>query len=256
MHDQVERGVELGLAEICFTEHLDCDPDDYSLRQARPGEPRDGFLDSKYYNDQIMTTRYSFQNRINLLKGVEIGEAHRFPDIAKHLLEASDYDLVVASVHQLFGFDLSIPWTRVPSTEKIAYDEYFQQVLHLVQICDLDVLAHLDVVKRCGTAFYGRFDAYRYRDILYEILTTLVRRGKGLEINTSGYRQAAAEPYPALQVLQWYKELGGEIITIGSDSHHPSRLGSSLDDARELAIQAGFKAFATYKTRNLSMQDF
>jgi len=256
MEDQVKRGIELGLIEMCFTEHLDCDPGDYNERQYRLGDSRSGFMDSAYYDCQIDLCRKKYGDRISLKQGVELGEPQRFPDVAVDLLRNTSYDLVIGSVHQLYGFDLSLPWPDLSVNETTAYRDYFTQVYDLVKKSDFDILAHLDVVKRCGCDVYGTFDAYSYRDIIDEILRLLISKGRGLEINSSGLRQSSAAPYPCATVIKWFKELGGEFISLGSDSHRPAHLAYGLDEARNIALSAGFKAFATFNRRKVAMVDF
>jgi histidinol-phosphatase (PHP family) len=77
----------------------------------------------------------------------------------------------------------------------------------------------------------------------------------GLEINTSGLRQLPAEPYPDLTVLYWYRELGGEVLAVGSDAHHVDDLGAGIVEALTLARQAGFRAIATFERRQVRWLD-
>jgi histidinol-phosphatase (PHP family) len=81
------------------------------------------------------------------------------------------------------------------------------------------------------------------------VLRAAVERGVGLEINTSGLRQAPGEPYPAQTVLSWYRALGGEILTLGSDAHHSDDLGAGVTEALDLARELGFRAIATFEAR-------
>jgi histidinol-phosphatase (PHP family) len=118
-----------------------------------------------------------------------------------------------------------------------------------------DVLGHLDLVKRFGVRHYGPFEPAAFEEEIRAVLRAAIDGGMGLEINTSGLRQSPGEPYPALAVLQWYRELGGEILTLGSDTHHVNNLGAGLAEAMTLAQVAGFRAIATFEKRNIRWLD-
>jgi histidinol-phosphatase (PHP family) len=85
-----------------------------------------------------------------------------------------------------------------------------------------------------------------YLDITEEIFKLLIHKGKGIEINTSGLRYSLDSTSPPLEFIQRFKDLGGEIITIGSDAHAPEQIGLGLDIALEMAKSAGFKYVATF----------
>ncbi len=132
-----------------------------------------------------------------------------------------------------------------------AYLPYFEELLRAAQSGLADVLGHFDLVKRYGVDHYGPFEPAHYEDEIRAVLRALVDSGMALEINTSGLRQRPGEPYPGLEVLSWYRQLGGEVLTAGSDAHHVDDLGAGIDDALELARMAGFRAVATFKERQI-----
>ncbi len=102
------------------------------------------------------------------------------------------------------------------------------------------MLGHFDLVKRYGVAHYGRLEPEIFAEEIRAVLRAAVEAGVGLEINASGLRQAPGEPYPGLTVLRWYRELGGEIVTVGSDAHRVEHLAAGMDQALALAQAAGF----------------
>ena len=110
-------------------------------------------------------------------------------------------------------------------------------------------LGHIDLIKRhlvrCGFPVeYERYESY-----IDQILKNVISRGKGIEVNTSGIRQGAGEPMPGLRTLKRYKELGGEIVTVGSDSHRPADVAADFEEAAKLLIQAGFDHVTAYERR-------
>ena len=66
-----------------------------------------------------------------------------------------------------------------------------------------------------------------------EILDTLVRKGKGLEINTSGLDRIG-DFFPGREYLRRFRELGGEIVTVGSDAHTLNRVGRQIPEALDV----------------------
>lgn len=88
-----------------------------------------------------------------------------------------------------------------------------------------------------------------YEDIIKEIFATLIKNGKGIEINTSGLRQKIGKPLPDLYYVKMFREMGGEILTIGSDAHCTADLGKGINEGIEIAKQAGFDKVAFFKKR-------
>ena len=87
----------------------------------------------------------------------------------------------------------------------------------------------------------------KIKSIITEILKTVIQDGKGIEINTSSHRYGLKDSTPSRDILKLYKELGGKIITIGSDSHKPEHLGAYIDEAKELLKEIGFDSFCTFE---------
>ena len=88
-----------------------------------------------------------------------------------------------------------------------------------------------------------------FADILDEILGALISRGKGLELNTSGLRKGLPFAHPNAEILRRYRELGGEIITLGSDAHSARDLAADFGTAKEMLKSAGFREIAVYHAR-------
>lgn len=92
-----------------------------------------------------------------------------------------------------------------------------------------------------------------YKERLEEILKIIIRNGKGMEVNTSGLRQSAEECLPGLDIISFYKQLGGEIITVGSDAHIADDVGKGIREAIEIIKLAGFNFMTVYTSRQPSM---
>ena len=118
----------------------------------------------------------------------------------------------------------------------------------MVERADFNVLGHLDLIRRDSwDLFHEVLTLAPYRDLIETALRRLIDDGRGLEVNTSGLRKGLPEPVPGIQVLQWYRELGGEILVFGSDGHRPEHVGFGFDVARDLALSAGFDRSAIFR---------
>ena len=250
--DYARRAAALGLVEVGFCEHVDFDPRDQDSSYLVPSD----------YNHQVARAR-ALAPRVQLRQGVEVTYQACLEDEIRSWLAVQTWDYVVASVHLLDYADgwaiVSEPGTTgayfTTHSQRQAFQPYFEELLRAAQSGLGDVLGHFDLVKRYGVAHYGPFKPIAFEEEIRAVLRTMIERGVGLEINSSGLRQLPGEPYPALTVLRWYRELGGEILTAGSDAHHASDLGAGISEALALALEAGFRALATFEQRRIHWID-
>jgi histidinol-phosphatase (PHP family) len=242
----------LGLAEVGFCEHVDLDPRDRGC----------GYLDLGRYDQELAAARAATHG-IRLRQGVEITYQSGLEGSLVAWLAGHAWDYVVASVHLV---DYTDGWAIISEPEAMgayfaghsqrqAYDPYFAELLRAAQSGLGDVLGHLDLVKRYGVRHYGPLDPLAFEEEIRQTLRVAAHRGMGLEINTSGLRQSPGEPYPALTVLRWFRELGGEILTVGSDAHQAGDLGHGIAQALAMAQEAGFRAIATFEGRRIKWID-
>jgi histidinol-phosphatase (PHP family) len=250
--DYARRAASLGLVEVGFCEHVDCDPRDRT---------RD-YLDLARFDREIAAAR-AMVPHIQLRQGVEITYQACLEDTLCTWLAAHAWDYVVSSVHLV---DYADGWATVSEPDAVAayfaahsqrqaYVPYFEELLRAARSGLGHVLGHLDLIKRHGAAHYGPFEPAAFEEEIRAVLRAAIEGGTGLEINTSGLRQAPGEPYPTLTVLRWYRELGGEILIVGSDAHHAADLGAGVLEALRLAQEAGFQAIATFERGNVRWID-
>ena len=129
-------------------------------------------------------------------------------------------------------------------TQKEFNERYYNEILNFIKkYKDYSILGHLDVIRRYDKTYYP-FE--KVKDIIAEILKIVIADGKGIEVNTSSFRYKIPDFMPSENILKLYKDLGGEIITVGSDSHDILHLGSNFDKAREELIKLGYKHFYTF----------
>ena len=129
-------------------------------------------------------------------------------------------------------------------------EQYFRACYDLALWGRFDVMAHLGYPERY---IWGKYripvDFTPYEDIIHETLKTLVETGKGLEVNTSGYRQGLGKTIPVLRIIRDYYQLGGRVVTLGSDAHQAADLAADFDVAMDILTGVGFRYFAFYRQR-------
>lgn len=241
--DMVRRAVSLGIRHYALTDHIDLgefpDPDfdlDATVTGAR---------------QQIPELRDKYADEIDLIYGVELGQAVHDRELTEKLLNENDYDFVIGSTHFIRGHEdfyfLDYKDTDVNELLRL----YFDELLETAEWGRFDVMGHITYPLRYITGDHGiDVDLSRYKSIIDEILRTLIKNGKGIEINTSGLRQKYGRMFPEADIVKRYRQLGGEILTIGSDAHCTDDLGKGIAEGIKTAIRAGFHDIAVFKRRS------
>lgn len=234
-----EAALARGLREICFTEHVDW----------LPWDPTRDHFQAEHYVPAAIRCREHFAGRLEVRIGLEISEPHLAAERIQQLLGRWPFDFVLGSAHWIDqqGIFMSDLYDIHP-IEHIER-EYFLRVLELAQQGDFDSLGHLDLVRRYRPKAYGPFQVEDHAEIIHAILETLIARDKAFEINTSPLRRGCDATCPNLAVLHWYRALGGEKITVGSDSHRTEHMGTGFDVAEAMLRAAGFSRILVYRQR-------
>lgn len=246
MEQMIQKGISLGLKTMCFTEHQDIDYPD------SPDGPGSIFLlntDSYLYD--LARLREKYQDQIRILFGVELGlQPESMRKIAGYA-KAYDFDFIIGSSHICHSKDPYYPAFYEGRSEEAAYREYFESILENVKkFANYDVYGHLDYVVRYGPNKDQNYSYRQYQDLFDEILTLLIEKEKGIELNTAGYQRGMKEFHPCTGILKRYRELGGEIITIGSDSHDAGHIAGAFDKAAEVLKDCGFRYYTVFEKRS------
>ena len=245
MERMIERGIAIGMETMCFTEHMDMD---YPYKKEEESGLFD--LDTAAYVRGIARCKEEYEGRIHLRFGIELGIQ---PHLAKELeayIRKYNFEFVIASSHVCNGKDPYYADFYKGRTQERAYLEYFQSILDNLKVFhDFDVYGHLDYVVRYGPEKDRDYSYGKYKDILDEILHRLAESGKGLEVNTGALPHKLKELNPCTDIIKRYRELGGEIITVGSDAHSPERIGEGFDRATDILKSCGYKYYAVFAGR-------
>lgn len=245
--EQIARAIALGLDGICFTDHCD-----YDYPPNPDGTPLlNWVLDIPSYLEKIRECKYQYIGEIEICCGIELGLQPHLAGRLNTLLKNTPFDFVIGSSHLAHGRDVYFPQYFAGRSEREAYEEYFTSILDNLKVFeDFDVYGHLDYVVRYGPNRNENYSYKAYGDLIDEILKKLIWLGKGLELNTAGFKYGLGHPHPTEDVLRRYRELGGEIITTGSDAHTPEHLGLEFEKAAAILKDCGFTYYTVFRDRN------
>lgn len=241
VEEYAKKAKEIGVDEITLTEHYDVfdgiETDKTSIQ-------------SNLYKMGFIVAKRKVEKDIKLNFGVEVGLNPEHKD--KISRDIRHYDFVVGSSHIIDKIDIREGNDFFEgTTRKEAYLKYLKEVLENVKIFDkeYDVYGHLDYIVRLGDNKERRLNCDEYSDILNAILEELVKKDKGLELNTSGLRHGCSFPHPNPVILRRYKELGGKIVTVGSDAKRAEDLAKNFGVAYDILESVGFDETAVFHNR-------
>ncbi|MGI3781696.1 MAG: PHP domain-containing protein, partial [Janthinobacterium lividum] len=238
------RAVELGLPAVAFTEHVDHtrwlvaegDLDPRVRGDRAPGTFTPGSLDVDGYLAAVARCRDLFPG-LRVISGVELGEPHWHAGAVAQVVAAGSFERVLGSLHSLpHGTAAAEPpeLYRRRAAADVVRSYLIELAAMIEQTAVFEVLAHLDYPLRHWPEEAGRFEVEAFEDELRHALRTLADSGRVLEVNTKG---------PMLpEVVRWWREEGGRVVTFGSDAHEPSVLGRRFAEAVAMVESYGFRA--------------
>lgn len=245
MPDMALAAAKAGMNEMCVTDH--CDMVDW--REGKRTDAGRRVIDSVIADWKAMME--TVPPPIPVRRGIELGEAQLFPEQAAEFAAAPGLDFVIGSLHILRD-DGDFYAIKYRSNEHCyqLFDKYLDQSLEIAKLGFFDVMGHIGYGSRymIHAGCDAKLDLWRYRDKIELLLKTVIQNGRGIELNTSGIRDGVGF-FPNEPILRLYKELGGEIITVGSDAHFTQNVGENIIDGCELLKELGFGYVTTFKNR-------
>ena len=226
-----------GLKEICFTDHLDYDP---------LGKMGVLAFDTDAYNAEYDRLEVP---GLKIRRGMEFGMSVDNREQFQHDLQRRPFDFVLGSVHFVDDLDVYYADYWRGKTVFQAERRYLEATLDCVRLHDdFDVLAHLTYIGKTSAHLGPRPVPFaEHRELIDEILKVVADKGKGLEINTSGVDRCGGY-LPTADYFRRFKELGGEIVTVGSDAHTANRVGQYSKEACEI-LKGIFGHVCTFEDR-------
>lgn len=238
--DMVESAIAKGLSVICFTDHYDKDNLDWG---------DEAIFDVESYFQKMIALQEEYRDRIDIRIGAEIGMQPYLAEYYQNFIAQHPFDFVIGSVHSVLEHDVALDFFQKHSDPE-GYKIYFEEMLQDVQkIKSYDVLGHLDYIVRYSNQGSKGFNLNDYMDIIEEILKQVIVHGKGIEMNMSGLKYGLGAPHPQPEIIKRYRELGGEIITVGADGHIPEHIAYDYHLADDILKSCGFKYYTEFKGR-------
>ena len=248
LEDMVHYALKRGLTELAITDHMDFYYPSGKLINHTP---------IKKYAQAVLKAQEIFEGQIKILLGAEFGLRPDSVATATKIANEHDFDFIIGSMHEhADGYGYHSSQFFGGRTKKQAYDACFENMAATVNMCDpstFDVVGHLDYVERYARYPDKTLHYSEHHETIDALLRAIIDKGKGIEINTAGFAYGLGHAHPRIEILRRYKELGGEIITVGSDAHNSKALGQYFDEAGKMLEQAGIKYITSFKKRKPSM---
>ncbi len=236
--DVVNIAINKGLKEIAITNHIEPNYDNGTINDKNFRE----------HLNEIDVLKNQLGDKIKILKGAEItllpNNEKKFNTFIK---KYEDLDFVIGSSHCINKKDLYFDFDFSSYTKKEAYEIYLNEVIQCIPNNNFCVYGHLDFVSRYSKYEDPLMQYDEFSSLIDTALKLLIKHNKGLEVNTSGIKYGINSFYPSVQILKRYNELGGKILTVGSDSHIANNVGSHFDIAYEYLKKCGFNSITTFE---------
>ncbi len=252
--ERCERAIQLGLDAMAITDHCEVnrfyEKDHYQINFE---QKYDDYGFNKAFDNsmaEITGAKELYNQKLNLICGLELGQPLADIEVTEKILNDKRLDFVIASMHELPGHDdfAFIEYTK--DNVPVLLERNFLEILKIAEWGKYDVLGHITYALRYIQGEQGiNVNLKPYKEIIEQIFKKVIENGKGIEINTSGLRQKYGDTFPTFEYIKLYHELGGEILTLGSDCHTTSDLAKGISEGIEIASQAGFKKIAYFKNR-------
>ena len=242
--DNIKAAIDLGLSAICFTEHNDFDypPEDNGdvLFQ----------LDFDNYISSITGIKELYSKQIPIYTGVEQGLCRCASDRINEYDKNHILDFIIGSSHLVYGKDPYYPEFWEGRNIDDVINSYYESILDNLDTCNnFDIYGHIDYIIRYIPDKSYRYNYKNFSDIIDDVLKKIIYKGKGIEINTAGLRYGLNATNPSVEIVSRYRELGGEIITVGSDAHYSRDIGSGFDIAYDMLKSCNFKYYTIFIQR-------
>lgn len=247
MAEMAMASFDAGVAQICFTDH--CDLDHYST-----GHPDTTCFE--YWPQALRQYRQAVEKadgKLDIRLGIELGAPNHDAERAYNIASMPELDFILGSLHNIRDTKdfYCIEYQNEEHCHRLL-ELYLAELIEISNLACFDVMAHIGYTDRYmqNAGFEAHLDMKRYGDMLKVLLGSLIEHGRGIELNCSGWRHPTIKgPIPNVPILSLYHELGGEIITVGSDAHNVSQAGTYLKDGFELLNSLGFKYVTTFLKR-------
>lgn len=232
MEEVIQQAISLGMDEICFCEHTD-----YGMRDNQ-------ICDFPAFLQEIKRCQKKYPE-ITIKIGGEFGMQRHTIDQYQTTFQKYPFDFIILSCHQIDGLEFWNQDFQRGKSQAEYHRAYYEEIYQVMQnYTDYSVLGHLDAIKRDDRC--GVYPFAPVKDIIESILALAISSGKGIEVNTSSFRYHLDDLTPCKEILTLYREMGGTILTIGSDSHKQEHLAAHFPYVVQELINLGFESYCTF----------
>lgn len=235
-----KKAVEIGLDEIAITDHM----------EIFKNKPYTYIINVEGLFEELAYYKRKYEGKLIIRQGIEIGQPFLNPEETNKFYKNYKPDFMLCSLHSYgdtFGDITAEDFSNIDCYE--FYGKYLDNLIHMSKECDYDTLGHLTYPLRYMLRDHNiRLDLSAFYPKFKELFEVVVDRKKGIEVNTSGFK-ILGEPLPNLDIVKLYRECGGEILTIGSDSHNKDGLGYKIKDTYSNLKEIGFTHITTFDQR-------
>lgn len=238
--ENIKAAIRNNIKIMAFTDHIDnfCQND------------RDISFDLEKYFSTIYKFREKYKNQIKILAGVEVGLAYENADKINQFIDENPFDFIIGSIHAVEFNDIWSNRKSIEKNPKYYFKKYYQYMLESIKSCkNFSVLGHIDYIDRYIKDKSVIPDFSFYEDLIEEILKELIKTNRGIEYNTAGFRNNLSYANPKDKILDKYKNLGGKIITLGSDSHYPDTISYKINDGIKHLKNLGYKNISYFENK-------
>ena len=241
----LETSKKRGLDQIALCDH-------YDVNWVATGENPD--IDFKHSRELIDKAKLSIPNNVDFLLGIELGQPHHLPDKSRQVLAENNFDFILCSLHNARNepdfYYIDYKNINILNLIRI-FEKYNDELCELANWGDYHSLAHITYPVRYFSINNIHISLKKYYDLYKKLLSLLIHRGIALEVNTSGLRKKINATSPSFDILEIYKALGGELITVGSDAHNLSGIFGGITYTYECLLKLGFKYISVIKDGKL-----
>ncbi len=240
-YDVCKAALKRGIKVIALTDHYDVDSEDQGLKMD---------MDITERRAVIAELKERFSDKLEVVHGIELGQPYLRPKFSEKLVRDAEYEFVLGSVHNLkkvpdfYYLDYSKAGEGL--LEKL-FSRMLDDVLKLAKLPYVNSVAHITYPLRYSVPAGKNIDLKQFYPKLEKVFSEMVRTEKALEINTSPIRRGLGFTMPDAEILSLYKECGGRYVTVGSDSHKSSDVGSDIECAYEVMKKCGFDKVTVFK---------
>jgi histidinol-phosphatase (PHP family) len=213
------------------------------------------------YCNTIRELALKYTDRISVYLALELDFIDGITRDFSELKNSCNLDYTIGSLHLVRNANKEGLWF-IDGPEIESYDRglkevfdgdirlgittYYEQVKKMLLTQKPDILGHFDKIKMHNHNRYFREDEPWYRDLVMDLLKTIIKTGVIVEVNTRGiYKKRCDDLYPGAWILKEMKKKDIP-VTLSADAHHPSEIDGYYAETVEVLKEIGYASLVCY----------